>query len=307
MPRAAAAASGRAHGRRRLGWFGAPLRPRARPRRAPRRRAPRDVRGPRVRRRRRAAPHPGPGSRRALRPARRQARGEPGRGRHDRRARARRVGAHPEAARVRPRTRRRRGIRCGAHRRERRDRHLHVPRRHGRAALDFGAAFGQKLGQFVTSIALGQAWLTTTLVAAAVTVLCFAVRNHTALVFVTVLAVASLVPMAQQGHAAGAAGHNAAIASLGLHLVFAAVWLGGLLTIVLLRRELDATACRSCSRGTRRSRSSASSSWPSRGTRTPRSASARGTSSARPTACSCSRRCRRSSRWDCSVRRSAAS
>ena len=74
------------------------------------------------------------------------------------------------------------------------------------------------------------------------TVLCFAVRNHTALVFVTVLAVASLVPMAQQGHAAGTAGHNAAIASLGLHLVFAAVWLGGLLTIVLLRGELDRRA-----------------------------------------------------------------
>ena len=105
--------------------------------------------------------------------------------------------------------------------------------------LDFGNAFGQKLGQFVTTIELGQAWLTTTLAAAAVTVLCFAVRNHTALVFVTVLAVASLVPMAQQGHAAGAAGHSAAVASLGLHLVFAAVWLGGLLTIVLLRRELE--------------------------------------------------------------------
>ena len=67
------------------------------------------------------------------------------------------------------------------------------------------------------------------------TVLCFAVRNLTALVFVTLVAVASLVPMAQQGHAAGTAGHNAAIIALGLHLVFAAVWLGGLLTIVLLR------------------------------------------------------------------------
>lgn len=107
-------------------------------------------------------------------------------------------------------------------------------------SLDIGEAFGQKLGLFVTSIELGQAWLTTTLVAAAVTVLCFAVRNHTALVFVTVLAVYALVPMAQQGHAAGAAGHNAAVADLGLHLVFAAAWLGGLLTIVLLRDLLDA-------------------------------------------------------------------
>jgi len=106
--------------------------------------------------------------------------------------------------------------------------------------LDLGEAFGQKLGLFVTSIELGQAWLTTTLVAAAVTVLCFAVRNHTALVFVAALAVFSLVPMAQQGHAAGAAGHNAAVADLGLHLVFAGAWLGGLLTIVLLRNQLEA-------------------------------------------------------------------
>lgn len=104
--------------------------------------------------------------------------------------------------------------------------------------FELSDAFGQKLGQFVTTIELGQAWLTTTLVAAAVAVLCFAVRNHTALVFVTVLSVASLVPLAQQGHAAGAAGHSAAITALGLHLVFAAVWLGGLLTMVLLKREL---------------------------------------------------------------------
>ncbi|SIO00978.1 cytochrome c oxidase assembly protein [Agromyces cerinus] len=106
--------------------------------------------------------------------------------------------------------------------------------------FDLSDAFGQKLGQFVTTIELGQAWLTTTLVAAAVTVLCFAVRNHTALVFVTVLAVASLVPLAQQGHAAGAAGHAAAVTGLGLHLVFASVWLGGLVTIVLLKGELGA-------------------------------------------------------------------
>ncbi|WP_350348410.1 cytochrome c oxidase assembly protein [Agromyces sp. G08B096] len=105
-------------------------------------------------------------------------------------------------------------------------------------SVDLGDAFGQKLGQFLTSIPLGQAWLATTLIAAAVTVLCFAVRNHTALVFVTVLAAASLVPLAQQGHAAGAAGHNAAITALGLHLVFAAAWLGGLLTLVLLQGRL---------------------------------------------------------------------
>ncbi|WP_200918497.1 cytochrome c oxidase assembly protein [Leifsonia sp. Leaf264] len=105
--------------------------------------------------------------------------------------------------------------------------------------LTFDDRFGATLSQFLTAIPLGQAWLATTLIGALVTVLCFAVRNHTALVFVTVVAVASLVPMAQQGHAAGTAGHNAAIIALGLHLVFAAAWLGGLLTIVLLRTRLQ--------------------------------------------------------------------
>jgi cytochrome c oxidase assembly factor CtaG/putative copper export protein len=104
--------------------------------------------------------------------------------------------------------------------------------------LSFDDRFSATLGQFLTQIELGQAWLGTTLIAAAVTVLCFAVRNLTALVFVTAIAVASLVPLAQQGHSAGAAGHDEAITALGLHLVFAAVWLGGLVTIVVLRKQL---------------------------------------------------------------------
>jgi cytochrome c oxidase assembly factor CtaG/putative copper export protein len=105
------------------------------------------------------------------------------------------------------------------------------------ASLD--SKFGQILGQFLSSVPLGQAWLETTLIAAAVTVLCFAVRNLTGLVFVGLLAVLALVPMAQQGHAAGTDGHDAAITALFLHLLFAAVWLGGLLTLVLLVKQLD--------------------------------------------------------------------
>ncbi len=120
--------------------------------------------------------------------------------------------------------------------------------------------FTDGLSSFVTSISLGQAWLGTTLIAAAVTVLCFAVRNQTALAFVTALALLSLLPMAQQGHAADTAGHDAAITALGLHIAFAAIWLGGLLTVVLIRRRSTAPgSCRSSS-GTRRSPSSVSSS-----------------------------------------------
>jgi cytochrome c oxidase assembly factor CtaG/putative copper export protein len=107
------------------------------------------------------------------------------------------------------------------------------------ATVSFNDQFSATVGQFFSQIEIGQAWLTTTLIAAAVTVLCFAVRNQTALVFVTVLALLALLPMAQQGHSAGAEGHDAAITALGLHLVFAAVWLGGLLTVILLHRELS--------------------------------------------------------------------
>ncbi|WP_374947647.1 copper resistance D family protein, partial [Agreia sp.] len=106
-------------------------------------------------------------------------------------------------------------------------------------AVRFDNSYGELLGQFVTQVEIGEAWLTTTLIAAAVTVLCFAVRNLTALVFVGVLAVAMLVPMAQQGHAAGTTGHDAAITALGLHLVFAAIWLGGLLVLVIIAPQLD--------------------------------------------------------------------
>ena len=103
--------------------------------------------------------------------------------------------------------------------------------------VSFDDSFSATAGQFFGEIAIGQAWLATTLIAAGVTVLCFAVRNQTMLVFVTVLALTALFPMAEQGHSAGAEGHDAAITALGLHLVFAAVWLGGLLTLIVLRNH----------------------------------------------------------------------
>ncbi|WP_263299293.1 bifunctional copper resistance protein CopD/cytochrome c oxidase assembly protein [Leifsonia poae] len=105
--------------------------------------------------------------------------------------------------------------------------------------FSFDDTFSNGLSSFITSVSIGQAWLGITLIAAAVTVLCFAVRNHTAIVFVTALALTSLIPMAQQGHSADAAGHDAAVTSFGLHVLFAGLWLGGLLTLVIVRRTLD--------------------------------------------------------------------
>lgn len=99
--------------------------------------------------------------------------------------------------------------------------------------------FGEVLGTFLTSTELGQAWLATTLFAAVVTVLCFAVRNVTALFFVALVAVAGLVPMSLQGHRGGTADHDSATSALFLHVLFAAVWLGGLLTVAIIRPALE--------------------------------------------------------------------
>lgn len=98
--------------------------------------------------------------------------------------------------------------------------------------------FGRLIAAFLSTTELGQAWLATTLMAAAVTVLCFAVRSPAVLAGVALVAVAALWPVAQTGHTGGTADHDAAVTAVYLHSVFAAVWVGGLLTIVLARRAL---------------------------------------------------------------------
>ncbi len=105
-------------------------------------------------------------------------------------------------------------------------------------APTFDEAYGQQFGDFLTQIPLGQAWLQTVLIAAAVTVACFAIRNVTALAFVTVLAVLGQLPLAQQGHAGDTSSHDQAVTAIWLHVVFVSFWVGGLLTIVVLRRTL---------------------------------------------------------------------
>ncbi len=95
--------------------------------------------------------------------------------------------------------------------------------------------FGALLSAFFSRDELGQAWLATALMAAVVTVLCFAVRSPALLAGVAVVAAAALWPVAQTGHTGGTADHDAAITAVYLHSVFAAVWVGGLLTIAVLR------------------------------------------------------------------------
>lgn len=101
------------------------------------------------------------------------------------------------------------------------------------------AEFGQQLGRFLVGTEFGIAWLVTTLAGAVLTVLTFAVRGWTATLLVAGLAVAALVPMATQGHSGEETGHNIAVSALYLHILGAAVWVGGLLLLVILRPTLD--------------------------------------------------------------------
>jgi cytochrome c oxidase assembly factor CtaG/putative copper export protein len=101
------------------------------------------------------------------------------------------------------------------------------------------AQFGQQLGRYLVDTEFGRAWLITTIAGAVLTVLTFAVRGWTTTLVVAGLAVAALIPMATQGHAGDEANHNTAVMTLAIHIIGAAVWLGGLLLVVVVRPVLD--------------------------------------------------------------------
>lgn len=105
--------------------------------------------------------------------------------------------------------------------------------------LSGDAMFGAGLAQFVTSIQLGQYWLILILLAASTTVLCFAVRDRRLVLVALVVALCTTFPIASQGHAAGAANHSQAVNSLLVHLIGAAVWLGGLITLVFVAKSVE--------------------------------------------------------------------
>lgn len=103
------------------------------------------------------------------------------------------------------------------------------------------ASFGSVLSMYLTGTELGQAWLATTLITAGLSVLCFAIRNQTALVLVLILAVAGLVPMSTQGHQGGTADHDPASMAIFIHVLAACIWLGGLVAIVAIKPTLTST------------------------------------------------------------------
>ncbi|WP_309104898.1 cytochrome c oxidase assembly protein [Microbacterium sp.] len=105
--------------------------------------------------------------------------------------------------------------------------------------LSIEREFGSQLGRFLLELPLGQSWLITTVFGSVITVLAFAWRSWAATLIMAALAASSFLPLATQGHAGDLAGHNVAVNSIFLHMIGAAVWLGGLLLVILLRGRKD--------------------------------------------------------------------
>jgi putative copper resistance protein D len=94
------------------------------------------------------------------------------------------------------------------------------------------------LGQFLSTIAVGQAWTATLIMFSLIAVFCFAVRSRPTVIGVFVFAVLSLIPLPLQGHAAGDGSHTIASTALWLHIAASAGWVGGLAVLVVFRRRL---------------------------------------------------------------------
>ncbi len=110
------------------------------------------------------------------------------------------------------------------------------------SAFSTESFFGQSLWFFVTNIQLGQYLGLNLLCAALVTILALMVRSLVGTMLVAAFAVAGLVPLALTGHAAGIQGHSMAVNALGLHLLGATVWVGGLMALLVLATKVDLDA-----------------------------------------------------------------
>ena len=103
-----------------------------------------------------------------------------------------------------------------------------------------GANFGDELAFYLTEISSGRATLVAAILAALASIAAVAVVGYGTAVLAAVAALAVLVPIATTGHASGAANHELGMTGLYFHVLFAALWLGGLAVLVLVSRRLGA-------------------------------------------------------------------
>ena len=102
----------------------------------------------------------------------------------------------------------------------------------------FSEGSGAIFVSFLTDVDAGRRSALTVLITATAALLCFAVQSQRAVAVTAVLASTGLVPLALNSHAAGGANHADTTVSVVMHMAAAAIWTGGLATLILLRRTL---------------------------------------------------------------------
>src|SRR3954447_142033 len=107
------------------------------------------------------------------------------------------------------------------------------------AGLPLGdPAFGAGLGGSIWSIETLRVGLLSTIAACVVASVAAVSRARSVAVALTVVSAFGLLVLGLAGHAGGSADHETAVNALAVHLLSAAVWVGGLLAIVVLRPSL---------------------------------------------------------------------
>ena len=102
----------------------------------------------------------------------------------------------------------------------------------------FSEGSGSIFVSFLTDVDAGRRSALTVLITATAALLCFGVQSHRAVAVTVLLASTGLVPLALNSHAAGGAGHADSTVAVAMHMGSAAVWIGGLAALILLRRTL---------------------------------------------------------------------
>lgn len=102
--------------------------------------------------------------------------------------------------------------------------------------LSFDATFTAGLQLFITQIALGQSLALNLAGGLVLATLALMVRSLKATFWLAAVGLASIVPLAVSGHAAGTSNHAMAVNSIGMHLVAVVIWVGGLVVVTIVAR-----------------------------------------------------------------------
>jgi cytochrome c oxidase assembly factor CtaG/putative copper export protein len=106
-----------------------------------------------------------------------------------------------------------------------------------------GPAFGTQLVAFVREVSLGRGLGLTAAAAAVIGLLAAGATQVRSAGLLALASMITLVPSALAGHANTSADHETAVTSLGVHLLGASIWVGGLVGLLVLGPGLSASSC----------------------------------------------------------------